>query len=85
MYRYSKTWSIGVVYWRGLLAWSIGVVYWRGLLAWSIGVVYWRGLLAWSIGVATRFRFKGVFSVCWWCFGLVAIKMHFVLVGFSAV
>ena len=34
-----------------------------------------------SIGVVSKFRFKG--SCCFWCFCLVDINMHFVLVGFS--
>ncbi len=37
-----------------------------------------------STGVVSNFRFKG--SCCFfWCFCLVAINMHFVFVGFSAI
>ena len=36
-----------------------------------------------SIGVVSNFRFKG--SCFFWCFCLVAINMHFVFVGFSAI
>ena len=36
-----------------------------------------------SIGVVSKFRFKE--SCCFWCFCLVAINMHFVLAGFSAI
>ena len=36
-----------------------------------------------SVGVVSKFRFKG--SCCFWFSCLVAINMHFVLVGFSAI
>ena len=35
-----------------------------------------------SVGVVSKYRFKE--SCCFWCFCLVAINMHFVLVGFGA-
>ena len=37
-----------------------------------------------SIGMVSNFRFKGSWGV-FWCFCHVAINMHFVFVGFSAI
>ena len=36
-----------------------------------------------AVGVVSKFRYRG--SYCFWCFCLVAINMHFGLVGFSAI